>query len=455
MTEKPIERLNYYNGQRLEASDLKLEQEYHIRVRRWLNKSLYSPGIARGLEVKAEKGTLNVIISPGLALDFEGREIILLEEERIPVIGKHNIVGTEDVGSYLTIQYREQTSAEEEVGCVPRNKASNKNGNRLAWKGPTRVLAKPTIGWSDILPHESSGKIVIARVVLDHGCQEVKEVDRNVRIYVREAGTSIHRSYALEGEKDIDPGNSKKIYFHIHGRRPNAVTLYLRAEKFSTLYYTEIGKHSHPLDIKLDNTPLPAHRHTLDLHTNHEPGHRHRITAWTSPYGGDIKNNEFGSLTTEQPHQDVTRQRVLTPSENPAEISVCGMDVVPNAPHAHTINEKETGDLTSQTTDIKHTVKTKNTEEWGNGPPARQGGIPLEYVSDLQVVMDGTNYTQELLANLGWNKFGDGSGNHLLVTNGTGPIPLGRFGDLDVGEHIIELKVTSGGGRILYNLYVE
>ncbi len=40
MNEKPIERLQYYNGQRLEADDLKLEQEYHIRVRRWLNKSL-------------------------------------------------------------------------------------------------------------------------------------------------------------------------------------------------------------------------------------------------------------------------------------------------------------------------------------------------------------------------------------------------------------------------------
>src|SRR3954462_15690854 len=55
MTEKPVERLNYYNGQRLEASDLKLEQEYHIRVRRWLNKSLYSAGIARGLEVRDQK----------------------------------------------------------------------------------------------------------------------------------------------------------------------------------------------------------------------------------------------------------------------------------------------------------------------------------------------------------------------------------------------------------------
>lgn len=55
MNEKPLERLNYYNGQRLEASDFKTEQEYHIRTRRWLNKSLYTAGIARGLEVRSYK----------------------------------------------------------------------------------------------------------------------------------------------------------------------------------------------------------------------------------------------------------------------------------------------------------------------------------------------------------------------------------------------------------------
>ena len=53
MNEKPLERLNYFNGQRLQAADFKLEQDYHMRVRRWLNRSLYTPGIASGLEVYA------------------------------------------------------------------------------------------------------------------------------------------------------------------------------------------------------------------------------------------------------------------------------------------------------------------------------------------------------------------------------------------------------------------
>jgi hypothetical protein len=130
MTEKPLERLNYYNGQRLEASDLKLEQEYHIRVRRWLNKSLYSAGIARGLEVHAEiaidpskKPAPVVVVSPGLALDAEGHEIILWEEERVVVVGdaRHHAGSASEAevdGLYLTIRYDEELTSLQQSGCV-------------------------------------------------------------------------------------------------------------------------------------------------------------------------------------------------------------------------------------------------------------------------------------------------------------------------------------------------
>src|ERR1044071_5344931 len=89
----PMERLNYFNGQRLEASDFKLEQSYHMRVRRWLNKSLYTWGIAKGLEVEVKPGDSHrVIVSPGLALDAQGREIILLEEAEVQVVGSPSAV---------------------------------------------------------------------------------------------------------------------------------------------------------------------------------------------------------------------------------------------------------------------------------------------------------------------------------------------------------------------------
>ena len=60
--ESPLERLNYYNGQRLEAGDMRTEQDYHVRVRRWLNKSLYTPGIAAGLDVTVKEGDPHTVV---------------------------------------------------------------------------------------------------------------------------------------------------------------------------------------------------------------------------------------------------------------------------------------------------------------------------------------------------------------------------------------------------------
>jgi len=44
-----------------------------------------------------------------------------------------------------------------------------------------------------------------------------------------------------------------------------------------------------------------------------------------------------------------------------------------------------------------------------------------------------------------------------LVADGTQEIKLDFLPNVafDEGEHVIEFTVTSGGGRILYNLYVE
>lgn len=484
MNEKPIERLNYYNGQRLEADDLKLEQEYHIRVRRWLNKSLYSPGIARGLEVKAEEGTLNVIISPGLALDHEGREIILLEEERIPVIGKHNIVNSEDVGAYLTIQYREQTAAGEEASCPPRGKSSGKTGSRLAGKGPTRVLAKPDLGWSDKLPHESSGKIILARVILSENCQKIKSVESGERRYVGAASAAKVRQYALEGERHIDKDNPGRIYFHIRGRQAS-VTLYLRAEKFSTLYYTEIGEHKHRLDVGTDiQTSEPIldnnkperylHAHDLDLHTSQEsikkndvdvPGHNHDFISQMVPIPDTHVLNgkgEFGILVTApfKPAQDIL---------NDIKGNIVG------GGHTHPI----VGSTELKGVDFYHTHNfspTVSMENAGvNDITARSGKTEkaLTFVDDLEVWIGKNkdqleNYKNHILKQLHdvqpnerdkWGKLGDGSGDHILAQKGTGPIKLDFLSpeklSFTEGEYLIELNVKSGGGRILYNLYVE
>jgi len=85
-----IERLQFFNGQRLFASDLQGLEAFN-REMRWLhNKSLHQPGIGNGFAVLGKKGEREVRIDPGYAIDIEGREIVLTQTalEPIPPVSK-------------------------------------------------------------------------------------------------------------------------------------------------------------------------------------------------------------------------------------------------------------------------------------------------------------------------------------------------------------------------------
>ena len=167
MNEKPLERLNYYNGQRLQAADLRLEQDYHIRVRRWLNRSLYSAGIAEGLAVYAIKDQPRVRVTPGLAIDHLGREIILLEEAVIDVVDGHH-----GGGPYLTISYREEVlrADRRELRREQPLRRSPRLGRSRAHPRRARVRAAHPGSQRSERPHPSRGAQARA---------EVRQIDKS------------------------------------------------------------------------------------------------------------------------------------------------------------------------------------------------------------------------------------------------------------------------------------
>lgn len=74
-----VERLRFFNGQRLFAADLQGIEAFN-REMRWLhNRSLHQPGIGSGFAVRGSKGDRQVWIGPGYALDAQGREIVLTQ----------------------------------------------------------------------------------------------------------------------------------------------------------------------------------------------------------------------------------------------------------------------------------------------------------------------------------------------------------------------------------------
>jgi hypothetical protein len=73
-----VKRMNYYTHQLLHEQDFKDEQAYHVGMRRRHNRLFHSWGVVDGLEVR-QQGEHQVIVEPGMAVDHEGREILLEE----------------------------------------------------------------------------------------------------------------------------------------------------------------------------------------------------------------------------------------------------------------------------------------------------------------------------------------------------------------------------------------
>ena len=78
-----FERNNYFHGKTLSARDLFAEQRY-FNEKRWLiNRAVIGWGVVCGLEIKVEGDCLSV--TPGLALDCCGREVLVCERETVHV----------------------------------------------------------------------------------------------------------------------------------------------------------------------------------------------------------------------------------------------------------------------------------------------------------------------------------------------------------------------------------
>ena len=97
-----MERVRFFDGQLLTATDFEAEQRYHLEKRRLHNRMLHRFGVVDGLGVSVPDGAeAAVIVSPGFALDRRGNEIIVAGPVRIDLN-----VCTGDV-HFVTIQYTE------------------------------------------------------------------------------------------------------------------------------------------------------------------------------------------------------------------------------------------------------------------------------------------------------------------------------------------------------------
>jgi hypothetical protein len=105
-----LERIQFFNGQRLFASDLQSLEAFN-REMRWLhNQSLHQPGVGSGYAVSGNNGDRQVTVTPGYALNSLGQEIILTEThvEPIPPVADNGAGAS--VFYDLTVSYPDDTA---------------------------------------------------------------------------------------------------------------------------------------------------------------------------------------------------------------------------------------------------------------------------------------------------------------------------------------------------------
>jgi hypothetical protein len=132
-----LERLQFFNGQRLLASDLRSLESFN-REMRWLhNQSLHQAGIGSGFAVSGNKGDRQVTISPGYAIDACGREIVLTEIDIEPIPPVADDGDGNPVFYDLAVSYPEDadlTPSETRDGiCLPRGVVRLREAPNFCW----------------------------------------------------------------------------------------------------------------------------------------------------------------------------------------------------------------------------------------------------------------------------------------------------------------------------------
>lgn len=181
----PIKRLNYFKHQFLRASDFIDEQKYHMNMLRQHNRLLHTWGIAGGgLRVSFSQGATAVKVAEGMAVDSQGREIILIEDKTVELAGFAS-----GAPIYIVISYAEK-----------KTDPSNETGA----EGDTRWTEEPLLQATQTKPSDVGTQLILGRVNRNGTTiTSVDETDR--RAAGVEAGELAVRILRLS-RPDVDAG---------------------------------------------------------------------------------------------------------------------------------------------------------------------------------------------------------------------------------------------------------
>ncbi len=159
-----IKRPNYFTSEFLVDKDFIDEQTYHRDMRYRHNQLLHTWGIVDGLTVK-KTGDKQVTVSPGMAINKDGKEIILPSDPSPQPI---NLSGTGDV--YVTIEYQDiKDDADKDTTSGVINEYR-------------RITERPFLKSTTSQPTNDGVVILLAKVNLSNN-GNINTLDDSVRIF--------------------------------------------------------------------------------------------------------------------------------------------------------------------------------------------------------------------------------------------------------------------------------
>ncbi|HEY3228429.1 MAG TPA: hypothetical protein VGJ87_04360, partial [Roseiflexaceae bacterium] len=150
----------FFEGQRLTAADLTAAQDYLRELRRLHNRSLHGWGIVAGLSVTGEKGSRDVTIAPGYAIDAGGREILVATEQTLPVPPVAGSSTGGEAAYFLTVAYVD------DADLAP---ADTRSGGCLE-VGTVRLIEEARFAWRVPGTEQTGYEIVLAEVQVRQCC---------------------------------------------------------------------------------------------------------------------------------------------------------------------------------------------------------------------------------------------------------------------------------------------
>ena len=200
-----IQRMQFHHGQFLVEEDFNDEQAYHRQMRWRHNRSLHTPGVVEGLEV-TRTADKQITVSPGMAIDSHGHEIVILPSSTLRQPISLEGVGT-DRTIQLTIRYREVGDKRTQIDNEDRFTRTNERPKFIIYGGSS--TQNPEEGDVEVktenAPPSDSDDIPLSRITLDNS-GNISNIDDTIR---QSAGSRLRtpRQFVVDivGDQEIIP----------------------------------------------------------------------------------------------------------------------------------------------------------------------------------------------------------------------------------------------------------